>query len=268
MKKIFGILLCTFHFSLCTLSAQDYYRHPVTPPENYRQNNHFKDSLQRKSFFFAFNAGLSVPLRSFGSKDTAADFMIPTNSDSTHAKGFATVGFHIDAKAGYFLFPQFGLLAKISYNYNSFDANTLNNIINGYYYYTVNGGYSIWQFMGGVFGNFQVSPVSSLWIEGMIGDIHANFPSFSVSDGYVTLTGRLADANNLAGSLSIGIDYTINDNVSFIGSLSYSGATLSYPTSYYTGSGKGYVTSSYTQIHAITMPYGNLDLSIGLIFKL
>lgn len=258
------LLLCS---SLC--SAQDYYMprspsHPTGPMNRYTA----KDSLKRKNFFISFNAGVSIPLGDFGKKDTNNLFIIPTNSDSVNAKGFANIGFHFNAKGGVFLTPNIGLLAKIGYSYTTFDANTLNNIINGYYYYTIVGNYNILQVMGGGFANFPVSQNTSIWVEGMLGNITTGYPSISVSNGVYTIDISPSTANDLAYSFSFGLEQVINPTLSFMANLSYTGAEISYPTCDYTFI--GYATNPITvhQIHPVTMSYGSIDISIGLMFHL
>jgi hypothetical protein len=274
MKIIKHILaLLVLSSSLC--SAQDYYQ----PPSRFSNTPHThslidtarpkSEQFGQSSFFFSFTAGVSIPMRDFGSKDTSQYFMIPTNTDSTHAKGFANVGFHFTLKGGFSLTPNFGLMADISYNYNTFDAATLNNIINGAYYYSITGNYNIWQFMGGAFLRFEANPTTFFRIEGMLGDIRSGYPSFSVSNGSETISGTLSPASDLCYSFSLGLEEEINETVSFIAEINYTGADLSYPTSRYTYSGFGVPPVppfTFTQNYPVTMPYGSLKFSVGVLF--
>ncbi len=263
-KRIFLPMFILFTY---WCQAQDYYmpRNPASSPkpQNYAR---FKDSIPAKRYFIALNLGISIPLGGFGEKDTNQYFMIPTNTDSTHAKGFANVGFHINAKGGIFLSQNFGLLAKVGYSVNTFDANSLNSIINGYYYYSVSGNYSIWQIMGGAFIRLPISDATSFRAEGMLGGIYANYPTASVSNSLETISFKLSNASDFAYSLSIGIEQEIDDNFSFTGGITYTGAELNYPTATYTYSGT--VAGTYYQRYPVSMSYGSLDFSIGLIYHL
>ena len=268
MTKV--ISLFTFTLSLLTsvhCGAQDYYM-PRNPAPTIKQQpyRHLKDSLPKRMYFISVNAGVSVPDGGFGEKDTTGFFMIPTNTDSTHAKGFANVGFHLNVKGGIYLSPTFGLLAKVGYSVHTYDANTLNNIINGYYYYTVNGNYSIWQVMGGAFLNLPLNELTSIRLEGMLGGIYSNYPTASVSNSIETINFSLSNASDLAYSLSVSVEQVINDRTSFVAGITYTGATLSYPTATYTYT--GLVTGTYYQRYPISMSYGTIDFSIGMLFHL
>jgi hypothetical protein len=280
MQKQLVILLFALSSSLFApqnCGAQDYY----TPPSRFRQpvahnsqdsmrQTHVQQSTQ-KPFFFSFNAGLSFPVKDFGNKDTAKNFMV-IGPDSTNAKGFANVGFHIAVSGGYFLTPNFGVLAKFGYNYNTFNASALNNIINGYYYYDIDGSFSIWQAMGGLFGNFQLSHNASFWVQGMIGTMYANFPSFSILLGPESINGSLPHSSTLAYSGGIGFEFVITPITSFNINLSYTSSGVIYPTFSYTylGTYPGWPPNGYTykQNTAVTMNYGDIDLTIGLLFHL
>jgi hypothetical protein len=264
------ISLFTFTFSLLTAllcGAQDYYmpRKAAPAPQQYP---HFKDSVPKKMYFISVNAGISVPLGGFGEKDTNQFFMIPTNNDSTHAKGFANVGFHINAKGGIYLSQNFGFLAKVGYSVQTFDANTLNNIINGYYYYSISGNYSIWQVMGGAFISLPINESTFFRAEVMLGGIYANYPTATVSNSVESIKFSLSNASDFAYSLNAGIEQVINDNFSFIGSITYTGAELNYPTATYTYLINGVNVGTFYQRYPVSMSYGSLDFSIGLIYHL
>ena len=271
--KFILVIIFTFTFSLFTsmlCSAQDYYTPAQKPPPHPKAAAHkpFNDSLRQKPFFFALNAGVSFPILDFGAKDTTGNFMVLTNNNSTDAKGYATIGFHINAKGGYYLTPNFGLLAKVGLNHYGFDASSFNTTINGYYYYIITGSYNVWQLMGGGFATMPVNSSLSLRGEIMVGGIISNFPDFSADIGGVeTFSGSLAPAHDFAYSFSGGIEQVINETVSFTSSLSYTGALLSYPTSNYTLT-SGTASKSFYQNYPIFMKYGSIDLSIGLLFHL
>ncbi len=264
MKKI--IYLFILFSSFC--HAQDYYYQPVQPHQsNYTKP---KDTLRFKNYFFSFSIGLSLPVRDYGSRDTSRNFMI-YGPDSSHAKGFANLGFHASINGGVFLTPHVGLAVKIAYNENSFDQNTLNTILNGNYSYSINGNYHIWQIMGGAFVNYRVDKESWLWVQGMVGLINADFPSFSilglpVFPPQISWNFTLPNANAVAYSLSIGYEKAISQNVSFITTLTYLGAELSYPSLTYdiTGPYTG-LPLPYTQHYPVTMSFGSIDFSLGLI---
>jgi hypothetical protein len=258
MKRILFLLIL---FSSACM-AQDYYYQPKPAPYT-RPHSAYKDSLHQRMFFLSINAGLSVPLRDYGSKDTAHNFMI-IGPDSTNGKGFANIGFHGCIKGGIFLGPNYGLVGKLGLNYNTFDASTLNTIINGYYYYTINGGFSIWQFMGGAFANFKLEDNQSIWLEGMIGAVDANFPSFTVTIYNLAFNFDLQNATDFAWSLDMGYEKEITDNVSFVANITYTASELIYPTQTY----NKYYYGSYTQHTPVTMSFGSLDFSIGLLFHL
>ena len=239
-------------YSVCR--AQDYYRPPVSHQP--RHNNGWKDS---------------VPMRDFGSRDTTRNFMI-IGPDSTNGKGFANVGFHASANGGIFITPNFGVSLKIGYNENTFDDATLNLLINGRYDYTINNNYTIWQFMGGVFGNFPLGKKSSLWVNGMAGLINANFPSFSIYNmpnfpADVSWNFTLPNANDFAYSFSIAYEKPISENISFTGTVSYTGSELAYPSLSWSLTGPyTQLPIYYTQHYPVTMSFGTLDFAIGLLF--
>jgi hypothetical protein len=238
------------------------------PSQRKENKKYSKDSLRPKAFFISVHAGVSIPVSAFGKKDTTANFMILTNTNSSNAVGFAKTGINLSAKGGYSISENFGVLAKVGYNYNAYDANTLNTILNGTYYYTLSGNYNIWQFMGGGFASYQPNPATTLRFEAMGGGIVANYPNFLASIGGVeTLSGSLAQAHDFAYSFAICIDQAINQTVSFTGTISYTGALLTYPTSSYTLA-SGSVSTSYVQHTPISMPYGSIDFSIGFMFHL
>jgi opacity protein-like surface antigen len=257
--------------------GQDYYN-PPPARQNAVPYTRLKDTTSANNpWFFSFNLGLSVPVRDYGSKDTSHNFMI-IGPDSTHGKGFANLGFHASINGGIFLSKNYGIAIKIAYNQNSFDETGLNTIINGNYDYSINSSFFIWQFMGGVFGNYQVDRNSWFWVQGMVGVIHANFPSFSIYNlpAYVAPTSldvswnfTFPDASNFAYSLSAGYEKAISHNVSFITTLTYSGSELVYPGLSYNLTSPFTVTNpfyTHTQSTPITMSFGSVDFSLGLIF--
>lgn len=266
MKRILASAVLLL--GLVSARAQDYY----IPRSNYKpvQSHSWKDSVHHVSYFFSFDMGVSVPMRDYGSRDTTHNFMI-ISPDSTHGKGFANVGFHTTLAGGVFVTPYMGFCVKIAYNENTFDETTLNGLINGRYTYTVNGNYDIWQFMGGFFGDFPLSKKSSLWVKGMVGLINADFPSFSIYNipglPYLSWDFTLQNANNLAYSLSLMYEQNISSNVSVIGTVSYSGAELNFPFMTYEFSGPyTNLPPPYTQHTPVTMSFGSLDFSVGLLF--
>jgi hypothetical protein len=218
---------------------------------------------------------LSVPLKDFGSKDTARNFMV-IGPDSTNGKGFANLGFHGSATGGVYINPQFGFCAKIAYNENTFDGSTLNTIINGNYTYSINSNYSIWQFMGGIFINLQTDKNSAFWFQAMVGDINANFPSFSIYNlparqfpPYLSWNFTLPNANDLAYMVSIGYEKALSRNIGFMVTLSYTGSELVYPSLTYNFTGPyTNLPQPYTQHTAVTMSFGSVDFGAGLIFHL
>jgi hypothetical protein len=258
--------------ALCSVNGQDYYMphtsHALPPAHSYAQHH---DSLPKHAFFASLNFGISIPTGQFAAKDTVSYFMIPTNTDSTHAKGFANVGYHVNFTCGGYLTPNIGLVANLGYEHHSFDANTLNNIINGYYYYSIDGNYNIYQFMGGGFLCLPLNDgTSNFKFQAMIGGIYANYPNSTVS---VTVTKgktyqteninfQLSNATDFAYSLGISFEQYITDNVSFTTGISYSGAELNYPNALYNYSGA--FTASYYQRYPVSMSYGSFDISIGL----
>lgn len=267
MKKAL-IILITFHFSLFTslCSAQDVYRHAPPPGSIYTK---YKDTLHQKAFFFSFNAGLSAPLRQFASKDTSNNFMSLISNNTSNAQGFAQMGYHASVKGGIFLSQNFGVLAKIQYNYNTYDVSALNTILNGAYYYTINGNFNIWQFMGGGFFNAKLSRNLSVWVDGMAGDIIANYPSFTaLIGGLETYSGTVTPSKGLGYAFSTSLEAAINENVSFLFAISYTGAIFSYPTSSYSETIGSATSLPYTQYTPITMSYGSLDFSIGFLVHL
>lgn len=251
--------------------AQDYY----VPPSSYHPGriHTWHDSTPRVSFFFSFDVGVSVPLRNYGSRDTTRNFMI-YGPDSTHGKGFANTGFHGSISGGIFITPYMGFCVKIAYNQNTFDQSTLNLLVNGQYIYAINSDYTIWQFMGGVFGNLQVGKKSSLWVQGMAGLINANFPSFSIYNfplnifpPNISWNFTFPDANDLAYSLSVSYEKPFSLNASFIATASYTGSELIYPTFTYNLSGPySNLPPPHTQHTPMTMSFGSLDFSVGLLF--
>jgi len=266
MKRI--LLAIVLFFMLTPGKAQEYY----IPRTNYKpvHSHSWKDSVRHISFFFSFDAGVSIPMRDYSSHDTTHNFMI-ISPDTTHGKGFANVGFHGSLAGGVFITPYVGFCVKIAYNQNSFDETDLNLLINGRYTYTINGDYSIWQFMGGVFGDFPLGKKSSLWVHGMIGLINVNFPSFSIYNlpglPYLSWDFTLQNANNLAYSVSLMYERTISTNVSIIGTAAYTGSQLSFPNPTYEFSGPYYnLPPPYTQHTPVTMSFGSLDFSVGLLF--
>jgi hypothetical protein len=265
-------IVCALILFSSVCSAQDYYM----PRVSHRPNDGSrKDSSKKTATFISLDFGFSIPLRDFGNKDTARNFMI-IGPDSTHAKGFANVGFHGSATGGIYITPTFGVCGKIGYNENTFDESTLNLLVNGAYSYTINGNYSIWQFMGGFFGNFQTRKNSWVWIQAMGGVINANFPSFSIYNlptnlfpQYISWNFTLPNATDFAYSLSIGYEISLSQNVSFLSTLTYTGSELVYPSLTYDLSGPYYnLPPPYTQNTPVTMSFGSLDFSVGLLFHL
>lgn len=272
MKRIFVSLFFALSSSLFTYcKAQDYY---VPSADHHHGHAHtWKDSLHRISFFYSFDLGVSVPLRDFGSRDTTHNFMI-YGPDSTHGKGFANTGFHGSMSGGVFITPYMGLCAKIGYNENTFDETMLNLLVSGQYAYSINDNYSIWQFMGGVFGDFPLGKKSSVWVQGMVGLINVNFPSFSIYNlpqnifpPYVSWNFSFPNASDLAYSVSITYEKPISTNVSLTVTGSYTGSDLMYPTLSYTLTGPySGLPISHTQDTPVTMSFGSLDFSVGLLF--
>jgi hypothetical protein len=269
MKKI--LLSAVLLFLLTRGKAQDYY----IPRTNYHPKHihTWKDSIPRITYFFSFDIGISIPMRDYGSRDTTHNFMI-YGPDSTNGKGFANVGFHASVSAGIFITPSVGVCAKIANNVNTFDQSSLNLLVNGQYSYAINDNYQIWQYMGGIFGNFHLGKKSSLWVQGMVGLINANFPSFSIYNlpqksfpPNLSWDFTFPDANDLAYSLSLTYEKPISFNVSLIATATYTGSELIYPTFTYSFSGPYTgLPQPYTQNTPITMSFGSLDISVGMLF--
>lgn len=201
--------------------------------------------------------------------------------DSTNGKGFANVGYHGNMSFGAVLSPPpgpvaFGICGKIGFDVNNFDEMTLNQLVNGAYTYSVNGNYTIWQFMGGAFADFQLGRTTSVRIQGMAGLINANFPSFSIYNlpvppflPYLSWNFTLPDASDFAYSLSIDFEKGISKRTSIALTVSYTGAELSYPGLTYNFSGPYLgLPPAYTQNTPVTMAYGSLDITIGILFHL
>lgn len=266
-------LLCAFILLASVCNGQDYYMPPVNHHPGH--GNNWKDSIKKAAFFFSFDMGVSVPFKDYASRDTTRNFMI-IGPDSTNGKGFANAGFHAGFSGGFFLTPNFGLCAKVAYNQNSFDETTLNLLVNGNYSYSINDNYSIWQFMGGIFGNFQTGKSSSVWLQGMIGLINANFPSFSIYNlpqnlfpPYLSWNFTLSNASDFAWCVSASYEKAISENVSLLGTVCYTGSELVYPSLTYNLSGPYYnLPPPYTQNTPVTMSFGSLDFSVGLLFHL
>jgi len=267
-------LLCVFMLFSSVCSAQDYYI-PLSSHQ-LRHVSSYKDSLKKTSSFISFNLGISIPMQQYGEKTTSSNFMV-IGPDSTNGKGFANVGFHGNMNGGIFITPSFGVCAKVAYNENTFDESTLNLLVSTTpstnCTYTINGNYSIWQFMGGIFGNIQLGKTTSVWVQGMAGLINANFPSFSIYNlpnlNYVSWNFTLPNAYNLAYSLSLSFEKATSQNVSLLATLSYTGAELIYPSLTYNYSSPYYIfPPPYTQNTPVTMSFGSLDISVGLLFHL
>jgi hypothetical protein len=271
-------LLFAFILFASVCHGQDYYIPPANHNPHAGYSNSRKDTLKKVTSFISFDLGVSIPLREYAEKTTTNNFMI-IGTDSTNGKGFANVGFHGSLCSGVFITPSFGACLKIVYNENSFDESSINTMVNGIpngnYIYSINGSYNIWQFMVGAFGNFQLGRTTSVWIQGMGGFIDANFPSFSIYNlppnlfiPYLSWNFTLPDATDFAYSLSISFEKGLSQNVSLIGTASYSGAELVYPGISYNFTGPYTNLPSYTQTTPVTMAYGSLDISVGLLFHL
>lgn len=265
MKKVFCALL--LFSSLC--NAQDYYiPHAMHRPG---QNHKWSDTTSKITYFFSFDLGVSIPMRDYGSTDTTHNFMI-YGPDSTHGKGFAKTGFYGSISGGAFITPNFGVCAKIAYNENTFDESMINLLVNGQYNYTINDHFVVWQFMGGAFADIRIGKRASVWVQGMAGLIHANFPSFSIYNAYffppyISWNFSLPNANDLAYSASLSYEQPISANVSVMLTASYTGAELVYPTLTYNLSGPYYnLPPPYTQHTPVTMSFGSMNLSAGLLF--
>lgn len=267
-------LLCALILFSSVCYGQDYYI-PRTSHQP-RQGNSNRDSIKRTASFISFNLGVSVPLREYAQKTTTTNFMV-IGPDSTNGKGFANTGFHGNMNGGVFITPSFGLCTNIAYNDNTFDESTLNALVSTTpstnCTYTINGSYSIWQIMGGAFGNFQLGRTTTLWVQGMAGLINASFPSFSIYNlpnfPYVSWNFTLPNANAFAYSLNISFEKATSENVSLIATVSYTGAELSYPSLTYNYTSPYYTfPPPYTQHTPVTMAFGSLDISVGLLFHL
>lgn len=266
-KKI--LLLLLLFSSICR--GQDYYIPQTNHNYQPRQQNTYKDTNKKVSCFFSFDLGISQPLRDYGAKTTSNNFMI-IGPDSTNGKGFANLGFHLSISGGIFITPNFGFCTKFTYNQNNFDADYLNLLTTGQCSYSILGDYGIYEFMGGGFGNFQLGKTTSIWVQGMVGLINANFPAFSIYNlpgyQYLSWNFNLTNSNAFVYSLSIGFEKGLSQNISLIGTVSYSGAELSFIQTYYYSGPYTNLPPPYTQATPVTMAFGSLDFSAGLLFHL
>ncbi len=261
------MVLFYFHSSFFILQAQDYAR-PSTHNYTRPYTTSGRDSLRFKKMFFSFNAGVAVPEGEYASRDTAKNFMILGPPDSTDGKGFANIGFHFNLNGGIFITPHFGIIAKAAFDYNTFDEIALNSSLGSNLSYTIDESYHILQYMFGIFGRFNIDNTSFIWVQGTVGLINANFPSFTGTVIYnkqaYLYTFSLDNANVFAYSLGFGLEKEIHGPLSFILNASYTGSELSYPTMTY----NRYYTSSYTQNTPVTMSFGSIDITMGLLFHL
>ncbi len=247
--------------SFCT--AQDYVQ--TNRPNYTRPFQKYNDSLRKRNFFISVAFGIAYPTGEYGSKDTAHNFMI-IGPDSTNAKGFANLGFHANISAGVFISKHVGVMGKFALDYNTFDVSTLNAYVNGLnYQYTLNEPFYIKQYMLGLFGNFKTNPTTTIWLQGMAGLISANFPAFTVTINTYNFDFNLEDANVFAYSLGLGCEKMISHSTGFLFNLTYTGSELVYPTMSYN---RYYNPPPYTQNTPVTMAFGSLDFTIGVVFHL
>lgn len=261
MKKlVFLFFILPFSFFTCV--AQDVLNSPVNNHSTLWSAN--KDSSRKGHVFLALNAGLSFPGSNFGKTNLNSLFIHP--GDSTHALGYAGLGFNLNLSGGFFLTKKFGLLAKISYSHNAFEQAIFNSSNADQQTAYVSSGYNIWQFTAGAFKNFQITSEQSAWVTLMAGCTYANYPQVTISDTLHIFTFVLKNALNASVQLSVGYEIMVFQGIGLLGSLSYSFSELYYSPATYVYSYPA--AETYSQSTPVHMNYGAMDLTIGMVFHL
>ncbi len=228
---------------------------------------HVKNTVKLKRFIVSVNIGASSPYAGFGTKDTANFFM--TQKDSNKVRGFANVGVHASADAGYFITAHLGVEGKVVFNYNTIDMEKFNSFLVPHNHspeVSFDGGYSIWQYMGGPFINFDTKDNTTICLKFMTGMLSINYPDFYITGPSNYFEIILPQVHTIAYSFTSDFEKRLSPLIGIKATIGYTGALVNYAsfTYIYTGATSGRYSSPYP----VSMSYGSLTFSAGLNFHL
>ena len=268
-----GILYIVFAAISVAASAQDYVRPtPQTSfgddPYNNNRTTPKNDYGRRRKFNISLAMGAAVPMGDFGSNNVKGSFWDFTSPDSTRLQGFAQTGFHFEISMSYMFNDNFGIMAMLSGNSNSFDINTFSATV-GYETSTTDDYYT---------GEYLIGPCftypggeSRFNVKGyaMIGAIETNYPelNFAFND---TLSAVI-DFNGGSGfgyCLGGGVSYAITPSTEIFFNVSYTSSTITYSSWTETYNSPGYYPYTFSHYTDVTsMKTGILKPVIGVNFR-
>lgn len=216
---------------------------------------------------FGINFGTCIPTGEYASTDASKEpIAAAPGSDISDISGYAKTGFHAEVYGIFSLGDYTGGMISLNGSWNSYNTKALANNFallsaqNGYTgvapAFTADGDFHIFQLLVGPYFAFPVSYKIKIELKGLFGLTSANYPIVSSSPfnpnngaGVITVTYSYSGANNLGYVLGAGIKYKVWYNVGLHLDVSYSGSSISYPTS---PQGSNSTNS-------------NLDMSLGMI---
>jgi len=257
---IIGVL---FILSFFKTSAQDYVRSvPVDQPQ----------MSSDKKFRLGVSIGPAIPMLDFGSTNVKGSFWDQTSIDSTHLQGFAQTGFHFDVYASYLITDNFGLMAMIAGNSNSFNQATFSSTI-GYTSNVVNGeDFYTGEYLIGPYFYFPLGTQSKLSLSAfaLVGFVSSNYPevSLAINDTVNAAIQFLQGGNRFGFCFGGTLACSLSDNIDVTFNISYSQTKAVFPSWTETFTAPGYYPATLSHpTDQTSMPIGLLKPTIGIAFK-
>lgn len=220
--------------------------------------NFLKDTIRKRHFFVSVNGGLGIPTLDYGKYNGTSSLLLLNNY--SHAEGYAVNGLHTNFTTGYFLIPQLALVAKAGLDISSIDDRIFDKV---YPRYAFDGGFRIWQFMGGIITRFKIHKKTYVYAQEMAGIIYANFPTFSLSDTLGSYSIGLNNSISFACNFCVGFENVLTRTISWNYNFGYTFSEFKYPSRVFSVPG-----ASFTYNQPVTMAYGSMQLTVGFLFHL
>lgn len=220
-----------------------------------------RDSYQQKKFSFSFNVGVGVPLQ---------DFSKGGRPDSTHAVGYANLGFHFEVCMSYLIFKYVGVAATLD--------NTLCPLNTGEYASAYNvpdsfsvsaqGNHYIACYLIGPYLNLPFNNRFNMEIKALGGIVSAIYPDITILPNDLNNPTmqefKFAHAQNFGFMLSACGKYMVEQNFAIMATVSYTSSEIVYPGGLFSISTPAILKSQIPRTYT-GFSFTNMDMQLGLL---
>lgn len=223
---------------------------------------------------FGVNVGCTVPSGDYSSTDASKSPVIGSKiTDTTHASGYATGGFHFNVYATYMFSPIVGGMISIGGSMNGYNIATLNtNVIaannSAPIVASASGSYFVGEYLIGPYIYIPTPGKIKVEFHALVGLTSMNYPNitytetafgFSVTDAIV-----VKSSSGFGYNIGAGLEYKLNDKIGIHLDVAYGGTTASYPSSTSTETETGFTPQTQTHNTAVTMSVGMIQPTVGI----